>query len=222
MNGNPNGYSPNGSNGSQGSMDNTTLIGLVLVGLGALLLLGRINWNPMAYIWPFFVIVPGAMFLYAALNSKDKDTAGLIFPGVLVTGTGVLLLYQSITGHWESWAYVWALYPAMVGYALYHYGNQVGKPSDAETGMNMMRYGLMGAAALAFFFEMIVFNGIGLLLLLVFGGVGLYLLSQRDDIDLAAWMDETREKVETNLNGNKGKPKHKPKREYEDDSEHMV
>lgn len=225
MNGNPNGRQPHHSTGSsQGGMDNRTLLAVLLIGLGALLLLGRLSLNPLAYLWPFTIIAPGAAFLYAAWESKTDDGAGLIFPGVIVTGTGVLLLYQSVTGHWASWAYAWTLYPAMVGYAMTVYGNRTGKRDDVHTGRAMLRYALMGGAALAVFFELLVFSGWGLMLLIL-GGLVLFALSQRDDFDLANWMDDTRERVEQQFNGDNSKRKHKPKREDvtadRDEEEHI-
>lgn len=87
----------------QGRM--SVLIGILLVGLGAMFLLGQLfNINLISYLWPFFVIVPGLLFFVGMLLG-GKQAGPLAIPGSIVTMTGLLLLYQSITGHWESWAY---------------------------------------------------------------------------------------------------------------------
>ena len=38
--------------------------------------------------------------------------------GAIVTTVGLLLLYQDLNGHYESWAYAWALIPMAVGLGL--------------------------------------------------------------------------------------------------------
>src|SRR5215813_518898 len=99
---------------------------VTLIGLGLLFLLGQIlNVSIFSFLWPFFVIIPGAAFLYFAITG-GKNTAGLAVPGTVVTGTGLILLYQSLTNHWESWAYAWTLYPVFVGLALTFMGRRMG------------------------------------------------------------------------------------------------
>ena len=134
-------------------------------------------------LWPLFIMLPGLIFVYAAHNN---DT-GLIFPGAIITGTGLLLLYQSVTGHWASWAYAWTLYPVMVGYALRWQGTQTGNEDEIATGRNLMTYGLMVFAVMALFFEILIFSGVSLWLLL---GAGVIYLWWKGKIQLG---DEERD-----------------------------
>jgi hypothetical protein len=136
---------------------------VVLIGLGILFLLGQIfQFSFWGTIWPFFVIVPGAAFLYAAVNGDRKST-GLIFPGAIITGTGVILLYQNITGHWESWAYAWILYPVFVGLALMFEGGRKDNPNTYKTGRGMVYWGGLAFLLVAALFELTIFNRSGFL-----------------------------------------------------------
>lgn len=153
--------------------------GMLLVGVGVFFFLAQIfGFNPFESIWPVFVILPGAAFLYSAYNG-DKRKSGLAIPGAVIGGTGVILLYQSLTGHWESWAYAWTLYPVFVGFALRFMGERTGEENTRHTGQELIRWGgtafIIGAA----FFELVVFDhgplgNIMLPLLLI--GAGAWLL----------------------------------------------
>ena len=159
-------------------------VGVGLVGLGGFFLFTQIfNISLWGLIWPFFIILPGVPFLYGALNDRSGKNAGLIFPGLIISGTGLILLYQSLTGHWESWAYIWTLYPVFVGLGLQFEGERSGDRGNIQTGKGMVRYGLMALAGLAFLFEFIIFGNIfggltGLLWPLVLMGGGYYMLTQ--------------------------------------------
>jgi hypothetical protein len=165
---------------NQTSNRDTRLIAQILIGLGVVFLLGQVlNISWAGLLWPFFVIAPGLPFLYFA--HSERKNAGLIFPGIIITGTGLLLLYQNLTGHWESWAYAWALYPVMVGLGLQFNGERNGSDGEVKTGRGMVRYGLMGFAGLALLFELLIFGGLfggltGLLWPLALVAGGAYLL----------------------------------------------
>jgi hypothetical protein len=62
--------------------------------------------------WPFIVMGVGGVFLLAALLTR---TGGLAIPGCIVGGIGGILYYQTISGNWASWAYLWTLIPGFVG-----------------------------------------------------------------------------------------------------------
>lgn len=157
----------------------------LLIGIGILFLANQwFDFNLGGILWPFFVILPGAAFLYAAITG-DERRAGLIFPGAVITGTGAILLYQSITDHWESWAYVWTLYPAFVGLALQFHGKRVGKNKDIETGREMTRWSMMALAIGFVFFELLIFGNFGgLAVWLVAGGLLLLLLNRRNSTSI--------------------------------------
>jgi hypothetical protein len=153
---------------------NRNTFALVLIGLGAFFFLDQIFHfaNIGGKLWPFFVIVPGLIFLSVAL-SGDREKSGFIFPAAIITGTGLILLYQSFTGHWESWAYIWTLYPGFVGFGLRFHGEHSGKEKEIQTGREMMRWSLVAFGAFFFLFEVIVFGGFGGWLPVVLIGGGL-------------------------------------------------
>src|SRR5207302_728333 len=87
------------------------VIGISLIIIGALFLLGRL-FN-IGTLWPLFILTPGVMLLVFAVRG-GHNTAPLAIPGSLIGGTGAILLYQSVMHHWQSWAYAWTLYPALL------------------------------------------------------------------------------------------------------------
>ncbi len=136
--------------------------GGILIGLGLLFLGGQIFdiGDLMAAFWPFFVIVPGLAFLAGAVMG-DKKAAGLAVPGAMVTGTGAILLYQNMTGNWESWAYIWTLYPVLLGLAFNFMSQRTGDNNLAKVGRGFVTWGLVGLVALGTLFELFIFGSIG-------------------------------------------------------------
>ena len=57
--------------------------------------------------WPAIVIGVGVVILVLGLFVNREQ--GMVIGGTVVTTVGLVLLYQNSTGHWESWAYAWAL-----------------------------------------------------------------------------------------------------------------
>lgn len=152
---------------------------ILLVALGVIFLIGQIlNFSWMSLLWPLFIILPGVPFLYAA--TQNEKLSGLIFPGLIISGTGLMLFYQNLTGHWISWAYIWALYPALVGIGLQFNGRVTGNDKEIHTGKSMATWSLLGFAALALFFEMFIFSSWLLPLALV--ALGAYFLLGRGKI----------------------------------------
>jgi hypothetical protein len=97
-------------------------VGLLLVALGAVFLLAQTTgWLGLGWrLWPLLLVLGGAAFLLPLLVWPDKrqELAGLAVPGVILSGNGLLMLYQSLTGRWESWSYAWALEPIFVALGL--------------------------------------------------------------------------------------------------------
>jgi hypothetical protein len=65
--------------------------------------------------WTLFVIVPGLVLLAAAIVLRDGAAMAATVGGAVVTTIGLLLLYQDLNEHYESWAYAWALIPMSAG-----------------------------------------------------------------------------------------------------------
>jgi hypothetical protein len=134
-----------------------TLIGAGLIGLGILFLLGEIiDFQLGEYLWPFFIIVPGLAFFYFMVQG-GKNAAPLAIPGSIITTTGLLLLYQSITDHWASWAYAWALIvPTSLGIGFYISGLWSENETMRHTGQGFIKAGLTILILGGLFFEMII------------------------------------------------------------------
>ncbi len=158
----------------------SALIGVALVGLGAMFLLAqvfRINlWN---FFWPFFIIIPGLLF-FVGMVLGGKPAGPLAIPGSIVTMVGLILLYCAITGHWDSWAYAWALiFPTAVGVGLVINGAWSEVDSLVNTGMKWITTGFAIFLFGGLFFELLIFSrgGVGKIVWpLVLIGLGGYLL----------------------------------------------
>mgnify|MGYP001102408668 CR=1 FL=1 len=159
------------------------VVGLGLIALGALFLLGSIfRIDVWSFLWPFFIIVPGLLF-FVGMVAMGRSGAPLAVPGSIVTMVGLLLLYQSLTGHWESWAYAWALiFPTAVGIGLAIAGLWGDEPKTTRVGTVMATIGLGVFVFFAFFFELLLnisgfrsgpFGRIMFPLLLIAAGLGL-------------------------------------------------
>jgi hypothetical protein len=132
-------------------------------------------------LWPMFVITPG-LLLFMGMAAGGRQAAPLSIPGSIVTMTGLILLFDSITGYWRSWAYAWTLiFPTAVGIGLLIYESRTGPETRRRSGRTWLTVGLFMFIALGAFFELIVFRGRGAglawsILLIV---AGLYLLFRR-------------------------------------------
>ncbi len=160
---------------------------VALIGLGLLFLAGQVFginfWEMVGFSWPALVLIPGVIFLALAFTG-DKKMAGFAVPGMVISGTGAILWYQSATGNWESWAYVWTLYPALVGFALMFMGRRTLNEKEYTTGRGLVNYSLIAFIAAAAFFELFIFNDNGaltsyLLPLVLIGGGAFMLVSGR-------------------------------------------
>lgn len=160
------------------------IAGSVLIVLGGLFLMNQFfNISIGRFIWPLFVLLPGVAMFVAVYNG-GKEIAGLAIPASVVSMVGLILLGQSITDHWESWAYAWSLiFPTSIGLGMYIYGVRGEDDETKQRGRGMLRTGLILFVILAAFFEMI-FAASGSIVSRVFWPVliilmGLYLILRR-------------------------------------------
>jgi hypothetical protein len=109
--------------------------------------------------WTLFIIVPGAALLVAAALAAGGAAQGLTTAGAIVSTVGLLLLYQDRTGHYESWAYAWALIPMSVGASLMVHGVRVARRDLITFGARMIA--IMGAILVvgAWYFETVFKTG---------------------------------------------------------------
>lgn len=89
--------------------------GLILIIAGACILLAQFpafaGVLDLSRQWPLFIVGLGGLFLIGAL----VDSPELAIPGSIITGLGLIFYYQTLSGNWASWAYMWALIPGFVG-----------------------------------------------------------------------------------------------------------
>ena len=93
------------------------VIGLILVLLGVWFLAVQYvpelgNWIDLEWSWPLLIVGVGASLLLFGIL---VDAPGMAVPAVIVGGIGGILYYQSTTGDWTSWSYLWTLIPGFVG-----------------------------------------------------------------------------------------------------------
>jgi hypothetical protein len=139
----------------------SVILGGLLVLVGAILLLSQfVQLDIGRYGWPFFVIVPGVVILFGALTARGAVSEGLAILGSIVTVTGLILLFQNATDHFESWAYAWALvFPGSTGLGMILYGLVAGRPGNVRAGIRVGGIGLLIFLLGAAFFEGVI--GIG-------------------------------------------------------------
>ena len=93
------------------------VLGLVLI-LGGAWMIALVNnpelkaWWDSLVSWPLIVVAVGIGLLLLGLMVNAPDMA---IPACIVAGVGLILYYQSESGNWASWAYMWALIPGFVG-----------------------------------------------------------------------------------------------------------
>lgn len=172
------------------SRSNRNLGALVLIGLGVLFLaaqLFNVNvWGIFGVVadfgWPFFIILPGLILLAIGVFGP-KSSAPAVIPGSVVTGTGLILLFQDMTGRFETWAYLWGLYPVFVGAALMFLGLRTGDRKKLEEGRKTMMVGAVLTVVFGVFMELIFGGGFDLIfqfgLPAVLIGAGAWLLLSR-------------------------------------------
>jgi hypothetical protein len=136
----------------------TLAIGGVLIVVGILFLVGQqVGLDLGSHGWPMFVIVPGVVILLAAFTMSSDAGIGIAVLGSIVATTGLLLLYQDSTGHWESWAYAWALVaPGAVGVGFLAYGLVRGRWPMVRAGLLITAIGLVLFFVGALFFEGVI------------------------------------------------------------------
>jgi hypothetical protein len=165
--------------------------GTLLIAFGLLALAGQLfrgfNWG---FLWPFIVIGFGVLF-FVAMFAGGKGSAAFAIPGSIISGVGLVLLFQNITRHWESMSYFWTLIIMFVGVGIYIMGWYSGDEGQRKSGMGVMKVGLILFVIFGAFFEMIFGSFGGMIfpiLLIVLGG---YLILTRSGLLGGSKKDET-------------------------------
>ena len=136
-------------------MDTRRRTGSLLLGLGALLLIGQFAGGLS---WPLFVLLPGLAILAVALVGP-RSAAPRAVPVSIVTTVGLILFVQDLTGRFETWSYAWGLVQAAAGAGMFLYASLEDRPPMQREGLRVMTIGLALFAAFGVFFEFLVFDG---------------------------------------------------------------
>jgi len=152
-------------NDKRSQRDANLTIATLLILAGVVALVAQFVRIPLGrYMWPFSVIVPGVLLVVLGLGLRNQASEGLTVLGSLVTGVGMVLFLQNLTGLWASWAYSWALIaPGAVGLGQAVYGTVRDDPAKVAEGWGSMRAGLWMFVVGFVFFELVIgLSGFGL------------------------------------------------------------
>ena len=160
----------------------TLIAGTILILFGLLALARNIfDFLDWGSVWPVAVIAFGALFFFAMV-AGGKQTAALAIPGSIISGIGLVLLFQSITDRWESMSYFWTLIIMFVGIGIYIMGLYGGDENQKRSGLRVMKVGFILFIIFGAFFEMIFssFDNLIFPILLIF--LGGYLVLSRSGL----------------------------------------
>ena len=151
--------------------------GALLITIGILSLLGQIfrNYNFWETFWPFIIIGIGGLF-FVAMIAGGKSVSGLAIPGSIFSVLGLMMFYQNLTNHWESWSYGWTVILMSVGLGIFLMGVWGGNPEQRRSGLGVLRTGLILFIIFGAFFELIFTAGMPLGLRSIFFPAALILL----------------------------------------------
>lgn len=134
--------------------------GSLLILFGLLALFGQIfrGFNFWNTFWPFFIIGFGLLF-FVGMFAGGRSVSGLAIPGAIITTIGLMLFYQNISGHWESWAYGWTVILMAVGLGIFIMGLWGQNVSQRSAGLRVLRIGVILFVIFGAFFELIFSAG---------------------------------------------------------------
>jgi len=103
-------------------------IGLLLIGLGVLVALSTFGLIDLAMhlLWPFFLLVPAALFHFGFFLNPRQEMAGLLVPGGILGTLGLIFLINNLLGG-DLLGVLWPLIilaPAVGLYELYYFGGR--------------------------------------------------------------------------------------------------
>jgi hypothetical protein len=174
----------------------TLVVGTILIAFGLLGVfrnfLPRFDWGS---IWPFAIIGFGVLF-FVTMVAGGKPAAAFAIPGSIISGIGLILLFQNLTGHWESMSYFWTVIIMFVGVGIYLMGWYGGDPNQKRSGVGVIKVGFILFVIFGTFFEVFIFSSFNNLIfpvLLIL--LGVYLILSR-----AGLFSGSRSRIEDSTN----------------------
>jgi hypothetical protein len=130
--------------------------GLILIVFGLLALIGQLfrGFDFWGFLWPLFIIAFGVLF-FVGMFAGGKSVAGLAIPGSIFSGIGLMMLFQNLTHHWESWAYGWTIILVSIGLGIFIMGAYTEDGHRRRAGMRVMKVGAILFIIFGGFFELI-------------------------------------------------------------------
>jgi hypothetical protein len=102
---------------------------MLLIVFGALILAVQLLPGlQLWFSWPWIIIGFGVVML---VIGSATGVPALAIPACIIGGMGGILYYQTITGDWDSWAYIWSLIPGFVGVGIVLSGLLGGEGGEA-------------------------------------------------------------------------------------------
>jgi hypothetical protein len=133
------------------------VVGIILIVLGLLSLIGQIfrGFPFLSYLWPFIIIGFGGLF-FVGMLAGGKSMAGLAVPGAIISGLGLMMFIQNLTGYWQSWAYSWTIILVLVGLGIFIMGLYTEDLDRRQAGLRVMKVGAILFIIFGGFFELIL------------------------------------------------------------------
>ncbi len=133
--------------------------GAVLIAIGLLSLLGQLfrGFQFWGFIWPLIIVAIGGLF-FVWMLAGGKSMAGLAIPGTIIAGIGLMMFFQNLLNHWESWAYGWTIILFLVGLGIYIMGLYSQDAGRRQAGVRVMKIGAILFVIFGAFFELIIFG----------------------------------------------------------------
>ena len=87
------------------------IAGVTLLAIGVIALAGNIFLATKAWkLWPVIIVLAGVgLTIPGFLGISRRGFGSFFIPGIPVLTTGAILLYASLTNHWDVWAVAWPL-----------------------------------------------------------------------------------------------------------------
>ncbi|MGD0752564.1 MAG: hypothetical protein ABSA23_14310 [Anaerolineales bacterium] len=175
--------------------------GMILIVLGLLSLFGQIfrGFPFLSYLWPFIIVGFGGLF-FVGMLAGGKSLAGLAIPGAIISGLGLMMFIQNLTGYWESWAYSWTIILVLVGLGIFIMGLYTEDTHHRQSGLRVMKVGAILFIIFGGFFELIfnAFRPYGIqqyLFPLLLVALGIYLVIVRSGL-ISSWhMDSNNQSI---------------------------
>ena len=92
---------------------------------------------------------------FVGMFAGGKSMAGLAIPGAIISGLGLMMFIQNLTGYWESWAYSWTIILVLVGLGIFIMGLYTEDMHRRQAGLRVMKVGAILFIIFGGFFELI-------------------------------------------------------------------